>query len=332
MKILSTLLLFISISSLTIAQTCLPDGFVFTTQSQVDSFQINNPGCSVIEGNVTIGPENSWDEIDISNLDSLVVLTEIQGDLIVWNNDILPNLTGLDSLTQIGGDLRIETNSSVENLLGLEQLTAIGGSLIIYGGNYITSLDGLDNLNTIGGDLQISYGNGLTDISALSNLNSMDGDLEINNNVSLFSLNGLENIDDGTINSLTITSNSILSICAIMSVCNYVLDGVGDVSISGNASGCNSEEQVIESCLSIGIDELLSEEIQLYPNPAHDILTISRSEEMNIKEVRIFSQMGSEEIREQNTSTIDVSSLAPGMYLLEIESDEGKMKAKIIIE
>jgi hypothetical protein len=332
MKILSTVLLFFSISTTLVAQTCLPDGFVFTTQAQVDSFHINNPECTSIEGSITIGPENSWDEIDISNLDSLIFLNSISGDLIVWNNDLLANLYGLDSLSYIGGDLRIETNSSVENLLGLEQLTAIEGSLIIYGGNYITSLDGLDNLNSIGGDLQISYGNGLTDISALSNLNSMNGELEINNNVSLSTLDGLENIDPSSISYLVITSNSILSDCAVQSLCDYLSDGIGTSSITSNNMGCNSDNQILSACISLGVDEINTSEIALYPNPAHDIITITAREEMNIKELRIYSQTGGVELLEQNTSTIDVSSLAPGMYLLEIESDAGTMKAKILIE
>jgi len=50
---------------------CLPDGITFTTQSQIDSSQINYPGCTEIEGDVKILGDN------IVNLDSLYVLTSI---------------------------------------------------------------------------------------------------------------------------------------------------------------------------------------------------------------------------------------------------------------
>ena len=56
-------------------QPCLPEGITFTTQAQIDSFQINYPGCSEIMGTVVIeGPI-------INNLDGLNVLTAVGGFL-----------------------------------------------------------------------------------------------------------------------------------------------------------------------------------------------------------------------------------------------------------
>jgi hypothetical protein len=40
--------------SLAYSQGCLPEGITFTTQAQIDSFQINYPGCNAVEGNVII--------------------------------------------------------------------------------------------------------------------------------------------------------------------------------------------------------------------------------------------------------------------------------------
>ena len=44
---------------------CLPEGITFTTQEQIDSFQINYPGCTEIEGDVQICGN------DITNLNGL---------------------------------------------------------------------------------------------------------------------------------------------------------------------------------------------------------------------------------------------------------------------
>ena len=78
------------------AQSCLPEGITFTTQAQVDSFQINYQSCSEIEGNVIIsGP-------DISDLNGLNVLTSIEGNLEIYNDSLLTDLTGLDNLSSIG--------------------------------------------------------------------------------------------------------------------------------------------------------------------------------------------------------------------------------------
>ena len=63
------------------AQSCLPEGITFTTQTQIDSFLVNYPGCVEIEGNVTIKGGNS-----IINLNVLSVLTSVGGNLTIsWN-------------------------------------------------------------------------------------------------------------------------------------------------------------------------------------------------------------------------------------------------------
>ena len=315
------------------SQTCLPDGIIFITQSQVDSFQINNPGCTTIEGDLTIGPVNSWDEIDISNLDSLIVLTTIEGNLKVWNNDLLANLTGLDSLSSIEGDLIIETNSSVENLLGLENLTSVGGMLSIYGGNYITDLDGLDNLETIGGNLVISYNNALTSLESLTNMTAIGGEFIITSNASLASLSGLDNIEESSITSMVITSNSNLSMCSVESVCAYLVEGAWGINIANNATGCNSETQVNNACAALGVEDIINDlDFAVYPNPATDILYINSIKGDEIDELKIINQIGQEVLRTSQSSSIDVSALSDGLYIIEIKVGEEKMRSKILIE
>ena len=47
------------------AQPCLPDGIVINTQSQLDSFPINHPWCTMVLGTVNIYGD------DITNLNGL---------------------------------------------------------------------------------------------------------------------------------------------------------------------------------------------------------------------------------------------------------------------
>jgi len=63
------------------SSSCLPEGITFTNQAQIDSFQVNYPGCVEIEGFVTI----SGDEI--TNLNRLNVLTSIGGSLQIDGNE-----------------------------------------------------------------------------------------------------------------------------------------------------------------------------------------------------------------------------------------------------
>jgi len=99
-------------------QGCLPQGITFTNQAQIDNFQTNYPGCTEIEGDVTINGSN------ITNLNGLSVVTHIGGDLDISYNSALTSLTGLESLTSIGGYLRIWDNNVLTSLTGLENVEA----------------------------------------------------------------------------------------------------------------------------------------------------------------------------------------------------------------
>jgi hypothetical protein len=98
-------------------ESCLPDGITFETQAQIDSFQNNYPGCTVIEGDVII---DGW---NINNLLGLSVLTAIEGNLqILDNTDSLDSLSGLDNVVSIGGSLRFN-NTPLISLNGLNNLS-----------------------------------------------------------------------------------------------------------------------------------------------------------------------------------------------------------------
>ena len=54
------------------AQGCLPEGITFTTQEEIDNFQVNYPGCTQIGGDVTIGSD-WWSPSNIVSLEGLNV-------------------------------------------------------------------------------------------------------------------------------------------------------------------------------------------------------------------------------------------------------------------
>jgi hypothetical protein len=81
---------------------CLPEGITFTTLAEIDIFHTNYPGCTEIEGDVTILDLTSH----ITNLNGLSVLTSIGGNLNINAYDLY-SLTGLSSLTSIGSGFSI---------------------------------------------------------------------------------------------------------------------------------------------------------------------------------------------------------------------------------
>lgn len=180
--------LFFSMTSL--AQTCLPDGTILTTQSQIDSFPILYPGCATILGDMTIGESNGG----INDLSPLSGITSIDGSLDILGNSGLSSLSGLDNITTIGGNFNLQYNANLTNLTGLGQLNHIGGFFRINENINLENLEGLTQLNHIGDYLHISYNHALVDISALNQIDSLFSLLLINHNYTLPSLTGLENL------------------------------------------------------------------------------------------------------------------------------------------
>lgn len=140
MKKVFTLFFGLFLSFAGFSQSCLPEGITFETQAQIDSFQINYPNCTEIEGDVIIGNPN---HTNIKSLNGLDVLTSIGGSLTIGGNDSLVNLSGLDNLYTIGGSLQIYIVQSSPN-----EISYIGN-------NTLNSLSGLANLTSIGGNLGI---------------------------------------------------------------------------------------------------------------------------------------------------------------------------------
>ncbi len=58
-----------------ISGQCLPEGITFNSQSEIDSFEVNYPGCAEIEGSVIINGT------DITSLNGLNMITSIGGNL-----------------------------------------------------------------------------------------------------------------------------------------------------------------------------------------------------------------------------------------------------------
>ncbi len=148
-----------------LAQSCLPDGIVFNTQGQIDSFAILNPGCTEILGTVV------FSNLGEPNLD----------------------LTGLSSVEVIKGTLAVDYNNSLDNFEGLENLDSIYGGIYL-SNNSLTSFKGLDNLKYVGNLLQIDEGTSIADFSHLNNLNRIGGNFRVTYDSTLINYEGLENL------------------------------------------------------------------------------------------------------------------------------------------
>src|SRR5690606_19236089 len=103
----------------------------------------------------------------------------------------------------------------------------------------------LSNLTSVGGLLGFESNLSLTNLDGLSNLTSVGGFLGIYSNPNLTNISGLENITGFT--ELYIQNNTALSVCHITSVCAF-LEGTGNRTISGNATGCQDDNAILANC------------------------------------------------------------------------------------
>ena len=104
-----------------------------------------------------------------------------------------------------------------------------------------------------------------------------------------------------------------------------VLDGLLD-------SGLFLES--FETCnYNVGIDAPVSEKIMLYPNPANETLYVERADDMN-GTLFIHDMNGTlvmEESIPDAESSINISTLNPGIYMVTIESGDNVSRSKLTV-
>ncbi len=250
------------------------------------NFEIWNPGSLVgLESLTSIGGNLRADQLEnfqglnnltsiggdldsnVESFEGLDNLTSIGGELFISENHNANNFVGLESLTSIGATLEIDENCGITSFAGLENLSYIGGVLDIDSEcDGITSYSGLENLTTIEGGIAIR-GVAANDFTGLENLSTVGGNIYISAS-DMSSLDGLESITNfgGTvqltyndsltdisaisnllINGLRLENNENLSVCGIPNICEYLAQG-GAATIENNAEGCNTIEEIIQSC------------------------------------------------------------------------------------
>ncbi|MFK5857292.1 MAG: T9SS type A sorting domain-containing protein [Bacteroidota bacterium] len=350
MKRFIMLISMLLIIKIVISQSCFPNGIVFQSQSSVDSYALTYPNCTEIEGYLAITGD------DITNLDSLYIITKVNYNLfinntsklldisglsnlnsvgsifIIQDNEMLTNLDGLDNVTSVGDHMVINSNPSLISISSLNSLISVEGGLSITNNVMLTDLSGLTNITSIGGDVKIVNNKVLQSIHELNNLETLLGNIVIGDN-ALVSLNGLTNIIGSSVRNIYIAYNPSLSECDVLGICDYLTDPAGDAIVSFNSVNCNSRLEVEEACGIIGINNNSNKSIiSISPNPATDKIFISYDDNKTVELINIYSQTGSKVYSTDNINTgISVATFNPGLYIIEIITNGLKIREKLII-
>lgn len=355
-KLIFVFLLFL-FSPLWLAAQC-PTDITFTSQSQIDSFPINYPGCTQILGFVQISESIPG---DITNLDGLSTINYFGKNLFIAGNASLNNLHGLHNVDSVGWSLALNDNAAMTSLSGLDKLKTVGlsssdgGELFIEHDSALTTLSGLGNLTTVAGHFYILETPALTNISSLNNLtfvgkqfvvestaltsiNSLSNlthasEVLIINNPELTSLSGLDNIESSTITIMFLYNNPQLNVCNVESVCEYLENGGGNTYVSNNAIGCNTVPEIEASCQASPTKEQFSKqfEILVFPTINTGLIHIECGEYLDLT-YRIYNTVGKLIKSEQfNTKiSVDISNAPNGMYFVEVQNGTQSTIKKIL--
>ncbi|WP_339701525.1 hypothetical protein [uncultured Marixanthomonas sp.] len=166
---------------------------ILKTQEEVNIFGAN--GYTRIAGTLTIGLDN--DQNDITSLNPLLDLLEVDGFLSIRFNKLLNNLDGLQNLKTIGDYFTISENESLKTIGPFENLITLD-SFSLYDNASLNQIKGFNNVISLEGDLQIIGSPSITKIEGFNSLITLKKLTVMGNDgIETFSgFNSLQTIDD----------------------------------------------------------------------------------------------------------------------------------------
>lgn len=90
---------------------------------------------------------------------------------------------------------------------------------------------------------------------------------------------------------------------------------------------------IVEGSHQLSTLEIDGKKVRVYPSPATDVLNIENFEELEIKNMKIMTNLGATAIElNSKQGQFDVSQLSSGMYILIIETNDGKRYSETFIK
>jgi hypothetical protein len=180
----------------------------------------------------------------ITSLNGLHNLETVQASFIIINNEMLPNLNGLSSLQSVG-TLNVGLNEIMTNLDGI-------GDIQVESLRITLSPNVQQPLTQ--GSINVTSSIAIEDNQSITNLNGLEPTAQVDvitieRNPLLNDINGLENIS--VLGNVQILDNAVLSNCSIDSFCLAIAQGNTNFNVDGNATGCNTIQEIEQGCIGI---------------------------------------------------------------------------------
>jgi len=229
--------------------------------------------------------------------------------------------------------------NAIDDFTGIEALTGITGLVITYN-SAVTSLDvsantSLTSLNTEGSTALTTLVTGAnTSLTELLIPGSPVGDLDLSGNTALTSLDarqtGLTSLDMRNGNNANVTAFDVRFNSSLG--CIFVDDKDAAYLASWlKDSGTYVNDEAGCSTLSVASETSLS--FSVYPNPAkNSIYVASNLQESQMQVYDITGKLVLNQPIQFGENTIDISAMAPGVYLARILANGKSQTKKILIQ
>lgn len=83
-------------------------------------------------------------------------------------------------------------------------------------------------------------------------------------------------------------------------------------------------------CDALGVNNNMLSQVSVYPNPTTGILNVQTPSNVDVTSVALFDILGKQVSADFSDSTINMSSLSQGVYLLKVETSAGTLTQKIV--
>ncbi|HZH70812.1 MAG TPA: T9SS type A sorting domain-containing protein [Flavobacteriaceae bacterium] len=111
----------------------------------------------------------------------------------------------------------------------------------------------------------------------------------------------------------------------------FLNDNVEGWTLSADENG--STELVFSvtgDCTPLSTNDYLLSQVAVYPNPANDVINISLPASVEVVSATLFDILGKNTGVSLNNDAINISTLARGVYMLNIETNQGSITKKIM--
>ena len=303
--------------------------------------------------------DNALISLDVSNnivLSALVCYSNQLQSLKLTTNLVttLSDFTNNPNLTCIEVDNVSYANSFWVNLkdpiasYSIDCMNSVVLNTTSTNGNIMTDIPAVNGTYDLGTEIDLmatpnvgyEFVGWTGDITSMNNplTTTMDWDKNLVANFSLIKYNLTTSAMNGTITtdfpstSVTYTEGTIMNLTATPNTGYEFTGWTGDVISMDNPLRVTMDATkniVANFSTTLGVDEVFTKTVSIYPNPATTNITVNLLEAL--QKVEIYTLLGNK-VHTSNSTKVSIAHLSEGIYLVKITTESGKVAVKKIIK